>query len=335
MSNSVSGNLYTTFSGESDTPIQNVYSISPDGNVQTDILQGVTFDELRGLAFAPSPDGRLFVANAHKTSSAIYVFPKDPNPDGTRDWPGFAITPVGTAGLWHPYELALAREGGQLLASSQDTNVVTGWVTPPTFSEPRTTPISSYLSGQYGDHFFPGTAVASATPLENDGFTPTAVPADCGGLHYDDSSGSAHSVRGIAVSADGKLLFVADEAGDRVTVYEMETGAYLSSITESKNHSIQKPVGVALNPADGNIYIGSTGNNRIFCYDIASRDTTVFIHDSDKLDKVSGLAFNTAGDLFTGSRSTAKIYRAAAGSTDLQTLAGPFGDSPECLVVVP
>lgn len=53
MSSAVSGNVYVAFSGESDTPIQNVYSITPQGDVQQDILQGVNFNELRGLAFAP------------------------------------------------------------------------------------------------------------------------------------------------------------------------------------------------------------------------------------------------------------------------------------------
>ena len=58
--------------------------------------------------------------------------------------------------------------------------------------------------------------------------------------------------------------FVADEPGDRVAVYETCSGAYLFSITESKNHSIQSPVGVAVNPADGEhgfIRLSEDGNS--------------------------------------------------------------------------
>lgn len=333
MAASVAGSVYTTFSGESATPIQNVYSITPSGAVQENILSGVTFDELRGLAFAPAPDGRLFVANAHKSTSAIYVFSATVNEDGTRDWTGITITPESSAGLWHPYELAITPCGAQVLASSQDTNVVTGWITPTT-DQVNTSPIASYLTDGWGTQFFPGTQVASSSAIEHNGFTPTDVPADQGGLNYDGGS-SKHSVRGIALSADGALLFVADEPGNRVAVYETAGGTYQFSVLESKNHSIQAPVGVALNPADGNIYIGSTGNNRIFCYDIAAGKTSVFVHDKTNLHKVSGLAFNAAGDLFSGSRSTNRIYRTAAGTTDLETLAGPFDDTPECLVVVP
>ncbi len=334
MSHGVSGDIYVSFSGESGSKIQNVYSITPRGHVNEDILHRADqpFKELRGLAFAP--DGRLFVSNANKKATAIYVYEAETGARGRRAWTGIKITPASSAGLWHPYELTFADAGWQLLASSQDTNSVTGFATPVTHTAPAAaSPIASYLADNFGDHFFPGTIVGSAVPLANDGFTPTAVPADQGGLNYD--AGKKHSVRGIAVSADGRLLFVADEPGHRVTVYETASGSYCYSITESRNHQVENPVGVILNPADGNIYIGSTGNQRIFRHDVGSRTTSVFIHDDHKLSKVSGLAFNPAGDLFTASRDTRKVYRAKAGKKDLHTLAGPFHDNPECLAVVP
>ena len=55
------------------------------------------------------------------------------------------------------------------------------------------------------------------------------------------------------------------------------------------------------------------------------------VHDADKLDKLSGIAFDGQGNLYTASRKTMEVYRAAAGTTALETLAGPFTDSPECL----
>ncbi len=334
MSHGTSGDVYVSFSGESGSKIQNVYSITHKGHVHEDILHSADrpFKELRGLAFGP--DGRLFVANAYKNATAIYVYEAETDAHGRRAWTQIKITPTSSAGLWHPYEMTFADGGRQLLVSSQDTNSVTGFVTPAAPTPPAAaSPIASYLSDHFGDHFFPGTMVASAAPLAHDGFTPTAVPADQGGLNY--SAQEKHSVRGIAASADGSLLFVADEPGNRVAVYETASGSYSYSITESRNHQVESPVGVVLNPADRNIYIGSTGNQRIFRHDVGSRTTSVFLHDDHKLTKVSGLAFNPAGDLFTASRHSRKVYRAKAGKTDLHTLAGPFHDNPECLAVVP
>ena len=329
-----SGNVLVTFSGESKKPIKDVYAITPLGEVTKNVL-GKSFEELRGLAIdATEKHWHLYVVQAFKSKSRIYVYDRTPADTGLE------ITPAASAGLWHPYEVCLA--SGQVLVSNQDSNVVMAFEYPTKSGESaRAKSTARYLTSHpEWSAQFSGTLVASAEPRPHLDISPDKVPAHDGGLHFDATK--KHSVRGITTLAatvtTPETLFVADEPGDRVAMYDASDGTYRGSLTHSKNHSLQGPVGIALNPQDGCIYIGSTGNKRIFCYD-PSRGTTElsdFIHDDKRLDKVSGIAFGTNGDLFVASRKTCQVYRATAQSADLSALTSmTFTDAPECLVVGP
>jgi hypothetical protein len=72
--------FYLSFSGESATPIKNVYALSRKGEtVSKAVLDPakVPYQELRGMSFGP--DGNLYVAQAYKKASAILKFSGTPS----------------------------------------------------------------------------------------------------------------------------------------------------------------------------------------------------------------------------------------------------------------
>ncbi|HEV7509404.1 MAG TPA: hypothetical protein VGS07_31305 [Thermoanaerobaculia bacterium] len=76
--------FYVSFSGESSTPINNVYALSPSGEiVSAEVLDtSQSYQELRGMAFDAA--GRLYVSQAYKGSSAILQFAASAGQGSTR-----------------------------------------------------------------------------------------------------------------------------------------------------------------------------------------------------------------------------------------------------------
>ena len=122
--------FYLSFSGESSTPINNVYALSPSGaTVSTQVLDpSQTYQELRGMAFGP--DGCLYVCQAYKNASGVLQFAAAALAGGfTRAFLKAYATPSASSGLKHPYQPIFGSDG-DLYVSSQDTNVVTGFYGP-------------------------------------------------------------------------------------------------------------------------------------------------------------------------------------------------------------
>jgi DNA-binding beta-propeller fold protein YncE len=355
--------VYVSFSGETGDKIQNVGALAADGAFLGDVLaNGGPFDELRGLAL--DAQGRLYVANAYKKATAVDVFSATVNADGfSRDFVVTLITPATSRALLHPYELAF--DGDNLFVSSQDTNVVSGYaISGKKTPSAKKLPVASYLAklnakgGYYG-----GTFVASADPVKVRKQTPPAVDPDKGGLSAsgfvaktaatdDDPPEAAdeakppakqarHSVRGIAFA--GKRLYVADQAKSRVGIYGHKSGTFHGWIdatadTSAKPNALDMPVGIAVNPVDGRVYIGSPKNDAIFAYDPKSEKLELIVSSATSgvpagaLHDLSGIAFTPDGTLLFGSRSQQQLYTLATSGA-----VAPFGDklhdAPECLLV--
>jgi hypothetical protein len=332
MSNPTLQGFYLSFSGESSEPINNLYALSTSGaTLSTQVLDPArTYQELRGMAF--DSKGYLYVCQAQKEVSAILQFSSVAWPE-RRTFCGQYATPSCSSGLLHPYQ-PIFRSDGNLYVSSQDTNVVTGFHGPASDSPGKALPSSKALPP---GTFNPGTFVPAYTadPGVPD-FTP--VPASQGGLTLIDTGSSTHSVRGVAFD-DKKNLYVADEGNNRVGVYDA-SGRFLGAITESSNHSVQEPVGLWFDLPSGLLYIGSPGNNRVFTYAVSnlaggSFKANVLIHDSDRLDKVSGITVDASGHLYTCSRKTSSVYQWSAESGHLiATFASGFSDTPEQIIPV-
>lgn len=330
--------FYVSFSGESSTPIQNVYALSPSGMVvATDVLDpSHTYRELRGLAIGP--DLRLYVCQAYRHASNVLVFAAAAGAGGyTRAFEGTFASPFSSPGLLHPYQGIFGTDG-HLYVSSQDTNAVTAFAGPAGSPPGSALPKAPFLAAGYpGGTFNPGTfiAAASAAPGVPE-FTP--VPAEQGGLTFRSHGKSSHSVRGLAFDGDGHL-YVADEASNRVGVYDARTGGFLGAIAQSKNHSLENPVALWFDLTSGNLYIGSPGNARVFYFpvaQVASEDFTaqVLVHDDDRLSKVSGIALDSTGLLYTCNRQTNEIDQWSVSGSFLQTFATGFGDSPEQILPI-
>jgi hypothetical protein len=366
--------VYVSFSGESGQEIQNVGALSSSGEYLGEVLgsnEEGPYDELRGLAV--DSDGRLYVANAYKTGSAVDVFSATINGDGfSRDFLGTLITPKSTKALLHPYGVAF--DGKNLFVSSQDTNVVSSYaVSGKKMPKAKTQPVAPYLlklnkKGGYYD----GTFVASAEPVKIGKKTPPAVDPSKGGLSmsgFDPTtvaheppaveaadetlaakSQARHSVRGIAFA--GKRLYVADEAKNRVGIYGHKSGTFHGWIdttadTSANPNKLDSPVGIAVNPANGSVYIGSPKNEAIFAYDPSTSELSLVISSAtsstmghlpspaDALQDLSGLSFTPDGStLIFGSRKQSQLYQLNLSTGELANFGAPLNDAPECVLVV-
>jgi DNA-binding beta-propeller fold protein YncE len=352
--------FYVSFSGESATPIKNVYALSPKGETLSKAVLDpakAPYQELRGMSFGP--DGNLYVAQAYKKASVILKFSGTPSKgSSTLKYMGEFVTPSASAGLSHPYQPVFSADG-DLFVSSQDTNVVTAFYGPKSPSSGKAMPNSKFLAKRYaGGTFNPGTfAPAHTAKLGAPSFTSVAtdqgaltfktLPSDSTDSADKSRTGGTHSVRGLAFDKAGNL-YVADEGNDRVAIFDTD-GKLVGIITGSKNHFLSAPVALCF---DGSktLYIGSPGNKSLFAYEVSGvkkRDfeAQVFVSDAKELEKLSGVAVDSDGAIYTGQREIKKqsndqrqldgkkIYKWSSKGTP-SPFAAPFDDSPEQIVAI-
>jgi len=313
---------YVTFSGESATPINNIYSLSViNGSIQGEVLSNsLRLHELRNMIIGT--DGKLYLLNSYKKDSRVLMFDKI-NPDGlTRNFLDNVVSTASAPGLIHPFFITFD-ENGDLYVSVQDTNIVLSFYGPNTSTPWKTKPISSYLSHLFPKGiFFSGTLVGADTanipPV-------TSVPSHLGGL----TTEGKHSVRGIAFGSD-QIWYVSDEAKDRINMYDA-AGTYLGNISDP---NLKNPDALFYNLKDDHIYIASPGTQRILKYDLKKKTLKTFIHDAEHLGSVSGIAFGEDGNFYAGDRKKMSIYRYDATGSHPTLFAGPFTDSPEGLLPI-
>ena len=349
--------FYVSFSGELTTgAIANVYALSPDGKVLSKTALDpakAPYHELRGMAFGP--DGNFYVAQAYKKASAILQFVGAPDKGASSlKFLASFVTPGVSSGLSHPYQPVFDGDGN-LFVSSQDTNVVTAFYGPKNAPSGKPMPNAHHLQkNSQSATFYPGTFVPafSAKPGVPT-FTP--VPVADGGLTFKDDdasppatppatgsekSGRTHSVRGLAFDGDHNL-YVADEGADRVAAFDAR-GKLLGVIAGSKNHALCAPVALCFAPkigSKGTLFIGSPGNNSLFIYDVSGVAKGDFvakalINHSDDLKKLSGIAVDSDGNVYTGERERNSIHKWSQDGAEHSVFAGPFSDSPEQILAV-
>jgi NHL repeat len=350
-------------------------AFGPDGNFY--VAQGVDKDH-----------------DARKDPSVIFQFSGTPAKDGTLKYLGRFVTPDSSPGLSHPYQPVFSGgDLGDLYVSSQNANVVTAFYGPKSASPGKPMPNSQFLRAKYQKGTFsPGTFVPAFSAKEGvPAYTP--VPTDDGGLTFTklpaaglangldvenaadkNSPPPTHSVRGLAFDDRGNL-YVADEAAHRVTVFNT-AGTLLGEIKggvikgDPKFYQLRSPVALFFAPKlddkgkevpGGTLYIGSAGNRSLFTYDVsgvAKKEfvAEVFKSDATQLNKLSGIAVDPDGNVYTGQRGakakpaktaeekqhpTGKpegnmIYKWTRTATGAEPhkFAGPFGDSPEQIIAV-
>jgi DNA-binding beta-propeller fold protein YncE len=234
------------------------------------------------------------------------------------------------AAMVHPFDVELG-DDGRIYVSCQDTNTVVSLVET---REPA--PVAAHLLKHYPDgKFLPGTLVASShgrLPEYGDR-TPLDVPSPLGLKVVLDKRGKPrHSVRGIVVHR--KHLYVADEAGDAVKVFNVQSGELMARIT---GRELKAPVHLILHGET--LYIGASGTGSILALDLTSMPLRgklkARVVIDGKLDAPSGFAVGPDGHLYVAERKKQRVRRFSSNGKHKGTFIDNLPDMPEFLVYVP
>jgi NHL repeat len=222
-------------------------------------------------------------------------------------------------------------DDGRIYISCQDTNTVVALV--PKTRKPA--PVSAHLRKHYPNgKFLPGTLVASSLGKlpEYGEHTPLDVPAPLGLRVVLDKRGKPrHSVRGIIVHK--KHLYVADEAGDSVKVFNVKSGELMARIT---GRELKAPVHLILHSET--LYIGASGTGSILALDLSTPpcgELKARVVIDGKLDAPSGFAIGSDGDLYVAERKKQRVRRFSSKGKKKGTFIDDLPDMPEFLVYVP
>ncbi|HET6982023.1 MAG TPA: hypothetical protein VFI53_07775 [Myxococcaceae bacterium] len=238
------------------------------------------------------------------------------------------VTTRQVAAMVHPFDVELG-DDGRIYISCQDTNTVIAL-------QPRTrkpAPVARHLRESFPDgRFLPGTVVASADgKLPDAGEQPPPnVPAPQGlEVVLDERGKPRRSVRGIVVHRD--CLYVADEAGDAVKVFEVTTGRLIARV-EGKR--LRKPVHLTLR--DEVLYIGAAGSGSILAYEIPreppqGKQKAHAVIDG-KLKAPSGFAVGPDGDFYVAERFEQRVRRFGPDGRKKGTFIDKLPDVPEFLL---
>jgi len=323
---------WISYRGEGKTGVENIGVFEDDGKPRKahPLLLDTSPDApplriARGFALVGDD---LYIANAWRKDSHIARYRRRGD---SFHYAEIVVSTKHVAAMVHPFDVELG-DDGVLYVSCQDTNTVVGVL--PKARKPG--PLAAHLSKAFPDgNFLPGTIVASSRgglPEAGD-HPPLDVPSPQGLKVVVDVHGRPrHSVRGIIVHR--KHLYVADEAGDAVKIFEVKSGRLVARI---KGGKLTKPVHLVLN---GNtLYIGAAGTGSILAYDIQARAPrgklkarTVI---DGKLKAPSGFAIGPDGDLYVAERFEQRVRRFSVKGKKKGTFIEGLPDMPEFLVHVP
>ena len=171
----------------------------------------------------------LYIANAWRRDSHVARYRRRGD---NFHYAGIVVATKHVAAMVHPFDVELG-DDGRLYVSCQDTNTVIAVL--PKVRRPAA--VAIHLRKKFPNgNFLPGTLVASAQgrlPEVGDR-VPRDVPQPQGlSVVLDVHGRPRHSVRGIVVHR--QHLYVADEAGDTVKVFEVGVGASCSAHQGKEN----------------------------------------------------------------------------------------------------
>ena len=323
---------WISYRGEGKAGVENIGVFEDDGTPRKEhplLLDPSTDAEALHIArgFALVGDD-LYIANAWRKDSHIARYRRHGD---TFHFAEMVVTSKNVAAMVHPFDVELG-DDGRLYMSCQDTNTVIALM--PKTRKPA--PVAAHLRKKYPEgNFLPGTLVASSMgrlPEVGDS-APLDVPAPQGLKVVLDVHGRPrHSVRGIIVHRDH--LYVADEAGDAVKIFEVKSGRHVARI---KGPKLTKPVHLILH--DDTLYIGAAGSGSILAFDIPMKPPSGKLKArtviDGKLKAPSGFAIGPDGDLYVGERFHQRVRRFSAKGKSKGTVIDGLPDMPEFLVHVP
>jgi len=267
----------------------------------------------------------LYIANAWRKDSHIARYRRHGD---TFRFADVVVTTRHVAAMVHPFDVELG-DDGRLYASCQDTNTVVA-IDPKTRKPDAVAPHLRKVFPRGG--FLPGTLVASSQGRlpEVGASAPPDVPSPQGLQVVLDVHGRPrHSVRGIIVHR--KHLYVADEAGHAVKIFEVDTGRLVARIQGKK---LTKPVHLFLHGET--LYIGAAGTGSILAYEIPEKaprgKLKAHVVIDGKLRAPSGFAVGPDGDIYVAERFDQRVRRFSAKGKKKGTFIDGLPDVPEFLV---
>jgi hypothetical protein len=323
---------WISYRGEGKTGVENIGVFEDDGTPRKKhpLLIDPSADALplriaRGFALVGDD---LYIANAWRKDSHVARYRRHGD---TFRFAEVVATTKNVSAMVHPFDVELG-DDGRLYVSCQDTNTVIAIL--PKTGKPA--PVAEHLRTKFPDgNFLPGTLVASSQgqlPEVGDR-APLDVPSPQGlSVVLDVHGNPRHSVRGIIVHREH--LYVADEAGDAVKVFEVKSGRVVARI---KGRKLTKPVHLVLHGET--LYIGAAGSGSILAFDIPANaprgklKAQVII--DGQLKAPSGFAIGPDGDLYVGERFDQRVRRFSAKGKRKGTFIEGLPDMPEFLVHVP
>jgi sugar lactone lactonase YvrE len=270
----------------------------------------------------------LYIASAWRKDSHVARYRRCGD---TYRFVDVVVTSKHVSGMIHPFDVELG-DDGLLYVSCQDTNTVLA-VHPETR---KPAPVAHHLRESFPDgNFLPGTLVASSQGRlpECGDCAPLDVPSPQGlEVVLDEHGRPRHSVRGIIVHRG--YLYVADEAGDTVKIFETESGRLVAHI---KGKRLAKPVHLILHGET--LYIGAAGTGSILAYDIPKTaphgKLKACVVIDGELKAPSGFAIGPDGDLYVAERLEQRVRRFSLKGKQKGTFIDRLPDMPEFLVHVP
>jgi DNA-binding beta-propeller fold protein YncE len=323
---------WISYRGEGKAGVENIGVFEDDGTPR----------KKHPLLLDPSPDAYplhiargfalvgddLYIANAWRKDSHVVRYRR--HGDSFR-FAEVVVTAKYVSAMVHPFDVELG-DDGRLYVSCQDTNTVIAIL--PKTRKPA--PVALHLRKSFPNgNFLPGTLVASTQgqlPEVGDR-APLDVPSPQGlEVVLDEHGRPRHSVRGIIVHR--KHLYVADEAGDAVKVFNVKSGELMASIT---GRALEAPVHLILH--DETLYIGASGTGSILALDLTSTPPSGKLKArlviDGKLDAPSGFAVGPDGDLYVAERKKQRVRRFSSKGKKKGTFIDDLPDMPEFLVYVP
>ncbi len=323
---------WISYRGEGKTGVENIGVFEDDGTPRQE----------HPLLLDPSPEAQplhiargfalvgddLYIANAWRKDSHVARYRRRGD---TFHYAGVVVATKQVSAMVHPFDVELG-DDGRLYVSCQDTNTVVA-------SLPKTrkpAPVAAHLRKTFPDgNFLPGTLVASSQGQlpEVGGRAPRDVPSPQGLKVVLDVHGKPrHSVRGIIVHR--QHLYVADEAGDAVKVFEVTSGRLVARIRGKK---LTKPVHLILHGET--LYIGAAGTGSILAVDLPAKaphgKLKARVVIDGKLKAPSGFAIGPDGDFYVAERLKQRVRRFSAKGKKKGTFIDGLPDMPEFLVHVP
>ncbi len=323
---------WISYRGEGKAGVDNIGVFEDDGTPR----------QRHPLLLDPAPDAHplhiargfalvgddLYIANAWRRDSHVARYRRRGD---MFHFAGILVTTRNVAAMVHPFDVELG-DDGRLYVSCQDTNTVVAIL--PNSRKPG--PVAPHLRKSFPKgNFLPGTLVASAQgklPEVGDRAIPN-VPSPQGlDVVLDVHGKPRHSVRGIIVHRDH--LYVADEAGDAVKIFEVESGRLVARI---QGRRLRKPVHLILH--DETLYIGAAGTGSILSYEIPSKPPRGKLKAraivDGRLKAPSGFAIGPDGDIYVAERLKQRVRRFSRKGKKKGTFIDGLPDMPEFLVHVP